>query len=83
MGGGLRTGAGLRLWGPDFPIHGAFQTDGSGYMDELPLERSLKCFLADLEAAMDRQITVHSAEQFTKDAHVPFISFGPHSSSGG
>lgn len=53
MGGGLRTGAGFHLFGPDFPIHGAFQTDGSVHMDEVPLVGFLTCFLAELEAGMN------------------------------
>lgn len=48
MGGGLRTGSGLHLWGPDFPIHGAFQIDGSVHMDEAPFIGFLTCFLAEL-----------------------------------
>lgn len=46
-----------RFWspsvGPDFPIHGAFQIDGSVHMDEVPFAGFLTCFLAELEAAMD------------------------------
>ena len=52
VGGGLRTGSGLHLWGPDFPIHGIFQIDGSVHMDEVPLVGFLKCFLVVLEGGM-------------------------------
>lgn len=50
VGGGLRTGSGLHLWGPDFPIHGVLQIDGSVHMDEVPLVGFL---LAVLETGMD------------------------------
>lgn len=53
VGGGLRTGSGLHLWEPAFPIHGAFQIDGSVHMDEVFLVGFLTCFLAELEARMD------------------------------
>lgn len=53
MGGGLKTGSGLHLWRPDFPIHGVFQIDGSVHVDEVPLVGFLKCFLAVLDAVMD------------------------------
>lgn len=53
VGGGLRTGSGLHLWGPDFPIHGVFQIDGSVHMDEVPLVGFLECLLAVLETGMD------------------------------
>lgn len=53
VGGGLRTGSGLHLWGPDFPIQGIFQIDVSVHMDEVTLVGFLKCLLAVREAGVD------------------------------